>query len=80
MNRTSKQSIQTWSTRGVGLLLSVLASLRVKQNIEDLAVKQFSAACDEVTVKIQERLGAYALILRGGAGLFAASDHVERQQ
>ena len=80
MNRTSKQSIQTWSTLGVGLLLSVLASLWVKQNIEDLAVKQFSAACDEVTVKIQERLGAYALILRGGAGLFAASDHVERQQ
>ena len=79
MNRTSKQSIQIWATLGVGLLISVLASLWVKHNIENLAVKQFSAVCDEVTIKIQEHLGAYALILRGGAGLFAGSDHVERR-
>ncbi|MFZ4536184.1 CHASE domain-containing protein [Propionivibrio sp.] len=64
---------------GVGLCLSILASLWVKQRIDEIAVEQFSHQCDEVALTIQERLGAYALILRSGAGLFAASNSVDRQ-
>lgn len=38
----------------------------------------FAFACDQVVLEIKERLNAYALILRGGAALFAASKEVER--
>ncbi|MEI6036225.1 MAG: CHASE domain-containing protein, partial [Verrucomicrobiae bacterium] len=38
-----------------------------------------SLVCDQVALKIQERLNAYALILRGGAGLFSAAGAVDRQ-
>ena len=80
MNITTKRTIPAWVALGLGLLISVITSLWIKQSIEDRAVKQFSSVCDEVTVKISERLGAYALVLRGGVGLFAASDSVERQE
>jgi len=80
INKATKQTIPAWATLGVGLLLSVLASLWVKQSIDDRMIKEFSSVCDEVTVKISECLSAYALILRGGAGLFAASASVEREE
>lgn len=69
-----------WFALGVGLLATVFGSLHVKQDIEQDAVSQFAFTCDQVTLKIQERLGAYALILRGGSGLFAASVEVDRQE
>jgi diguanylate cyclase (GGDEF)-like protein/PAS domain S-box-containing protein len=69
-----------WAVLGVGLLATVFASLLVKQRVEQDAVRQFAFASDQVTLKIQERLGAYALILRGAAALFAASNAVDRQQ
>ena len=63
----------------IGLLGSVFAGLQVKSDIEQDAINRFAFSCDQVTLKIQERLAAYALILRGGAGLFGASASVERQ-
>jgi len=60
------------------LVVTVSASLGVKQGIEQDARKQFAFECDQVTLKIQERLGAYALILRGGAGLFGTTGTVAR--
>ncbi|MFZ4478712.1 MAG: CHASE domain-containing protein [Rhodoferax sp.] len=77
---SSKPTFKSWAALGMGLLLSILASLQVKQAIENDVVKQFAFACDQVTIKIQERLAAYALILRGAAALFAASDQAGRQQ
>ena len=74
----SRKTLPAWAMLGAGLLATVLASLQVKQGIEQDAVRQFAVACDQVTLKIQERLGAYALVLRGGAALFAASKEVER--
>jgi CHASE1-domain containing sensor protein len=65
---------------GVGLLATVFISLHVKEDIEQEAVRQFAFTCDQVTLKIQERLDAYAQILRGGTALFAASREVERSQ
>ena len=69
-----------WAILGIGLLGSVYVSLQVKQDTENDAVRQFAYACDQVTLKIQERLGAYALILRGGSGIFSASDAVSRRE
>ncbi len=76
-NRSRKMRL-AWITLGIGCLASVFAALQVRQGIEQAAVSQFAFNCDQVAIKIQERLGAYALILRGGAALFAASASVER--
>ena len=76
----SRKTWPAWVALGIGLLATVFASLQVKQGIEHDAVRQFAFASDQVTLKIQERLGAYALILRGGAALFAASKAVERHE
>jgi len=62
----------------LGLLATIFGSLQVKQAIEDDAGKIFSFHCDQVTLKISERLGAYALILRSGAAFIAGSQTVKR--
>jgi len=69
-----------WAMLGVGLLVTVFASLQVKHRVETDAVAQRVFSYDQATLKIQERLNAYALILRGAAGLFAASGTVDRQE
>ncbi len=79
-NGSSRRSLPAWATLGIGLLTTVFISLQVKQGIEQDAVRLFAFDSDQVTLKIQERLGAYALILRGGAALFAGSETVERQE
>jgi CHASE1-domain containing sensor protein/nitrogen-specific signal transduction histidine kinase len=63
-----------------GLLVTVFASVQVKETIEDEAVAQVGFAYDQATLRVQERLNIYAQILRGAAGLFAASDAVNRQE
>ena len=76
----SRKIMPAWGMLGVGIIATIISSLQVKQAIEQDAVKQFAFTCDQVTLKIQDRLGAYALILRGGASLFAASVSVERHE
>ncbi len=76
----SKKTWPAWLIFAIGLLATVFVSLQVKHEIEINAVKQFSFISDQIALKIQERLGAYSLALRGGAALFAASDTVERQE
>ena len=74
----SRKTTLAWVALTFGVLASVLAGLQVKQLLERDAARQFAFDCDQVALKVHERLGAYALILRGGAGLFAASAAVER--
>jgi CHASE1-domain containing sensor protein/nitrogen-specific signal transduction histidine kinase len=69
-----------WAVFLMGLLITGFASLQVKESIEDEAVQQVGYTYDQATLKIQERLASYALILRGAAGLLAASDTVSRQE
>ena len=76
----SRKAWIAWVTLLVGLLLTVFASLQVKQGIDQERARQFAFVCDQVTLKIQDRLEAYALILRGGVALFAASKAVEREE
>ena len=65
---------------GIGLSATAYIAFQVKNGIEDDAVRQFSFACDQVSLKIRERLGAYALTLRGGVALFNASEVVSRKE
>jgi len=64
----------------LGILLSLLAGWIVRHNIQENALRRFAAVCDAITLKIEERLTAYAVLLRGGQGLFAASASVERDE
>lgn len=68
-----------WLALGASLLATVLVSLQVKNAVEQAAVRQVAYASDHIALKIQERLAAQELILRGGAGLFASSDQVTRE-
>ncbi|WAR43459.1 EAL domain-containing protein [Methylomonas rapida] len=79
MNKTTKQSLFAWLLLGLGLLVTGFTSLQIKQGIDAEGVRQFSFSCDQIALKIRERLNAYALTLRGGAALFDASEHVSRQ-
>ena len=63
----------------IGLLATVFASLQVKQYIEQEAVRHFAFICDQITLKIRNRLGDYGLILHGGDALFTASVSVGRK-
>ena len=76
--QATRKTWPAWIVLGAGMLASILASHLVRQDIEKMAVRQFALSCDQITLQIQERLGAYALILRGAAGLFAASGTVTR--
>ncbi|MFA5170762.1 MAG: CHASE domain-containing protein [Sulfuriferula sp.] len=76
----SKKTMSAWAILGMSLLATAFISLQVKQSTEQDAVRQFAFTSDQVTLKIQERLNAYALTLRGGAALFAASISVDRQE
>ncbi len=67
-----------WMMLGAGLLITVFVSLQVKHRTDANAEAQMVFSYGQATLKIQERLNAYALILRGAAGLFAASDTVTR--
>ncbi|CAD5374442.1 PAS domain S-box/diguanylate cyclase (GGDEF) domain-containing protein [Rubrivivax sp. A210] len=62
----------------LGLAVSVAAALVVKRDIDADATRHFANRCDQLTLRVQERLGAYALILRGAAGRFSASHPVTR--
>lgn len=65
---------------GMGLVATALGAWQVRKEIERDAAAQFGFAADQVTLKIAERLRAYEMILRGGAGLFAASGRVDRDE
>jgi len=75
-----KRHLSAWIALAVGLVLTMVASLEVKKAIEQDAAEELAFTSDQVTLKIQERLDAYALILKGGAGLFAASNAVGRRE
>jgi two-component system sensor histidine kinase/response regulator len=76
----AKKAAPAWAVLAIGIALAVFSSHQVKLEIEANAVRQFSHECDQVKLRIEERLGAYALILRGGAALFAASENVGRRE
>lgn len=75
----AKKRLLAWGVLLLGLLLSVMLGLQVKQDIEDDAHRQFAFAGAQVALKVSERLAAYQLILRGASGLFATSGTVSRQ-
>jgi len=76
----SREVWGAWFVLVLGIFATIFASIQVKQYIEIDAVKQFTFTCDQITLKIQERLGGYAQSLQDGAALFSVSGNVTRQE
>ena len=70
----------SWLALFIGLLLTGLTTWQVKHASETSAIKDFAFIAQQVTTTVEERLNAYALVLRGAAGLFNASGDVTRQE
>lgn len=52
----------------------------VRQNAENIANERFQARVLQINAAVQERMRAYEQVLRGGVGLFAASNRISRQE
>jgi len=64
----------------VGLSLTGLEVRSVKSALDDDAKNGFKFACDALEAKVEERLHAHEQILRSGAGFFAHSHGVSREE
>jgi PAS domain S-box-containing protein len=80
MKGNFRKTLPAWVMLCLCLLATLFTSLQVRRASEQDAASQFAFVCDQVTLKIKERLSAYALILQGGAGLFAGSGAVDRRE
>lgn len=68
-----------WLVLLLGFLCTFFYASAVQARLEADGIKRFSFAADQLTLKINERLHNYAIILEGCSALFRASDTVSRQ-
>ncbi|MFU8837577.1 MAG: EAL domain-containing protein [Thiohalomonadaceae bacterium] len=78
--RLIRQPLYAWLILLLGVFLSGYFALQVKERLEAEAVERFSFAAEQVSIRIEERLNTYAMVLRGGAALFDASEDVTRDE
>ncbi|MDY7117362.1 EAL domain-containing protein [Halomonas sp. SSL-5] len=67
-----------WLIALVGVMLSLATAQQARRDAEVEAMQRLAFSADQVTLRIEERLAAYALILRGASTLFDASETVDR--
>jgi len=68
-----------WLVLLAGLALTTFAGERSKRVIDATAAHQSAVTADQLALQINERLDAYALILRGGAALLGRPGGIDRQ-
>lgn len=68
-----------WITLLIMLMLTAVAWNLVKKGEEATAQADFNGYVSRTHESVEQRMRAYEQVLRGGIGLFAASDHVSRQ-
>jgi diguanylate cyclase (GGDEF)-like protein/PAS domain S-box-containing protein len=68
-----------WLVLGAGLVLTFLQQQAAWQDMQHNQQVHFAAQNREITLRIEQRLGAYEQVLHGARGLFIASDHVTRE-
>jgi len=62
------------------IILTTLVTLYMKTDVDIQAKTEFLFACNEIRVKIDDRLQAHEQILLSGAAFFDASDKITREQ
>lgn len=70
--------LTAWLILLATLIISTLTSLWMRDFLVERDQEQLEFAAAQLTEKINERLNAYALVLRAGAGLFAGTTKVNR--
>ncbi|MBI5110059.1 MAG: CHASE domain-containing protein [Rhodocyclales bacterium] len=80
MNIALTRTTPAWVVLILCLILTGIASQRVKNDIDQHAIATFAGLADELTLHVEEALAAHSLILRGGGALLAASNHVTRSE
>ncbi len=70
--------VVAWLTLIITLTITIYAWYTTKQNIEAGAREKFDFQTQEIAFAIEKRMQAYEQILRGGKGLFYASQNVSR--
>ena len=78
MNPALTRATPAWVVMILCLILTGIASQRVKNDIDQHATAAFADLADELTLHVEEALAAHSLILRGGSALLAASENVTR--
>jgi len=73
----SKQT-SAWFVLFMGFVLTFLIAFIERQHTIGEAKDRFSFAADDVVLRVQERMDAFALMLRGASGLFSAQSMVTR--
>ena len=63
----------------LGLVMTGLAAIYTRHNVEVQVRKEFAAVCNDISNKISTRLHAHAQLLRSGAAFFSVSDTVTRK-
>ena len=69
-----------WATLGLGLVLTLVATLYTLAAVQSGHRRDLAVAGDEITARVLARLHAHALLLRSGAACFAAAGEVTRGQ
>ena len=75
-----QRNLPAWVLSAISLLATAGVSVYAWKVAETDARKEFEFASDEIKLRIDARMQAYAQILRGGAALFQASDQVTRRE
>lgn len=78
MSRLHAQLLATFGTLLLGLSVTAVAWLSADEAVESAAQREFAGRVAEARDAIRSRMLVYAQVLRGAAGLLAASDEVTR--
>ena len=69
-----------WLVLATSILMTVSASIYMKYDVDAVLEREFLFACNEIRLKIKDRLRAHEQILLSGAALFDASYDVGRHE
>ncbi len=73
-----RASPTAWAVLLAALLVTAFAWDRTASYVHDRAEDRFHAQAEMIHHSISKRMTEYEMVLRGGIGLFAASEHVSR--
>lgn len=76
----SRAMMMAWVTLIISFLLTFLLWRHSKIDSEKDARRHFDHRVSEIRLELQQRMLAYEQVLRGAAGLFAASQEVDREE
>lgn len=81
MKKTEVRSLwPAWLLLFAGCILSLALAGWQKTAIDRRETHDFAMVCAQIALKIEEHLNTYSLVLRSGAGLFAGSETVSREE